>query len=128
MRNPRDGPAPCPDIVWHERVKLRRQVRFELERVFGHADRPVRQRVAIHRPLEDVEDGQLGVAFLRQGEREVESGPRGIREVDRHRMRLNGSFDVARARGGTVSTGQVAFRSTFSVVEPSTRCSKPPAP
>jgi hypothetical protein len=37
---------------------------------------------------------------------------------------LNGG-EVSPARGGTVRTGQVAFRSTLSVTDPSRRCSKP---
>jgi len=41
---------------------------------------------------------------------------------------VNGSLDVARALGGTVSTAQRAFRSTFSAVEPRNRRSNPDRP
>ena len=41
---------------------------------------------------------------------------------------LNGSTDVACARGGTVNTGQRARRNTFSVTDPRTRCSNPLSP
>ena len=39
-----------------------------------------------------------------------------------HSTDVNGRGAAVRARGGTVRTGQVAFRSTFSVTEPSNRC------
>ena len=45
-----------------------------------------------------------------------------------HSTDVNGLGALVRARGGTVSTGQVAFRSTFSVTEPSNRCWNPLVP
>ena len=45
-----------------------------------------------------------------------------------HSRCVNGSLNVASARGGTTSTGQPAFRRTSSVTEPSNRRSKPVVP